>query len=92
MLLVTLISLSAGIVLGLRFKALVLAPAAAAVFALVFVIGMAHAETPWLFAVTLAAGIGCLQIGYFAGALIRHVLASSRTNRVRGNSLAADSR
>jgi hypothetical protein len=84
-----LISLLAGMVLGLRFRVLVLVPTTAMVAALAVSIGFMRALTTWVVVLAVAASIAGLQIGYFAGTIVRHWLPSARTNRARPTSLAA---
>jgi len=66
------VCLLAGLLLGQRFKVLVLVPAAAVVLALSF----AGAETHWPIALTAVAAMICLQIGYLLGLGLRHVLSA----------------
>lgn len=84
-----LISVLFGMVLGLRFRALVLVPAMAVVIALVVSVALMRAQTSGIVVLVVAASVAGLQIGYFAGAIVRHWLPSARTNPVRPTSLAA---
>jgi hypothetical protein len=83
-----LITLLAGVTLGLRFRALILVPTMATVIALVFAVEVARSEPLRSLVLTLAATVASLQIGYFAGALLRHALPSSRHGSVRRGALA----
>jgi hypothetical protein len=75
------VSLIVGLLLGWRFKALALVPTAA--IALIFVIaqGSARGDSSWWIVVVAAATISGLQIGYFVGLWLRHILAAARSSR-----------
>jgi hypothetical protein len=82
------ISVVAGVVLGLRYKVLILVPAVmfAATFAVI--VGVAHADSAWFIVLmTVALGVA-VQIGYLAGIFLRAVVewvwALLIRNRTRG--------
>jgi len=87
MMTLALISLLAGMVLGQRFKVLILIPATA--LALVFATGtgIVRADTVWSIVLMATAAAASLQIGYLVGVAIRHVLVAGRASRLRAASL-----
>ena len=74
----SILTLSAGILLGLRFKVLILAPASLGALLVVIGAGVVQADMAWSIGLSAAAAIVCLQIGYLAGNVIRYRLASAR--------------
>jgi hypothetical protein len=72
------INLLIGMVLGQRFKVLVLLPALTFVLVAAVCLGISRNEGLWPTAGLAAAAIASLQIGYFAGICIRHTLAAAR--------------
>lgn len=84
--------LIAGMVLGQRFKVLVLLPASSFALIIVVVAGIANAETGWSIALQSAAGLISLQIGYIAGIALRHSLIASRAARLRSSGLTSPMR
>jgi hypothetical protein len=72
------IAVVVGIVLGLRYKVLVLVHAV--LFALNFsiIVGVARADSFWSIVVTTAAVVTALQLGYLAGVGIRATIESIR--------------
>jgi hypothetical protein len=87
-----LISVLFGMVLGLRFRALVLVPAMAMVIAFVVTVALMRGQATGIAMLSVAASVAALQIGYFAGAIVRHWLPAARANRMRATSLAAPGR
>jgi hypothetical protein len=87
MMTLAMVSLLVGMVLGQRFKVLVLMPTIA--IALVFAIGagMAHADTVWWIVLMAAAAATSLQIGYLIGIGIRYVLVAAQAGRSPATSL-----
>lgn len=79
-----------GAVLGMRFKILILAPAAAGVIVAAVATGMVRGEN--LSAVLLAGllAIICLQIGYLGGILTRYTITLARAGS-RKTSLQTES-
>lgn len=84
-LIVALITLFAGMVLGLRFKVLILLPAIACGFPLGFVLGFARADALWAAALMAAVAVISLQIGYLAGAGFRYGLHAQRFTGIVSN-------
>jgi hypothetical protein len=80
---VVLLSLLAGMVLGQRFKVLILAPAILLALPPVVAFGYARGDAGFTVALACLAAIGCLQIGYVFGIGIRHLLLVARASRLR---------
>ncbi len=78
------ISLLVGMVLGRRFKVLVLVPAIALTLMLTIGTGIVRADALWAIVATAVATIASLQIGYLAGTGIRHLMVAARASRLRG--------
>jgi hypothetical protein len=76
----TIFSLLAGLVLGQRFRVLVLLPAIALVLGVAGV-GMAHADGIWWTALTAAAAVTALQIGYLIGLVVWQIPVIGRVGR-----------
>ena len=72
----------AGILLGLRFKVLVLVPAT--LLAAIFVIASGH--EPKMIALTLMGTVVLLQIGYFVGSTLRAIIRAHLPARSSGTS------
>ncbi len=70
MVILALISLLAGVVLGLRFKVLVVVPASTATLLVAAGIGLGRADSVWTIVLMAAAAVTSLQIGYFGGGII----------------------
>lgn len=86
MIILTLLSLLTGMVLGLRFKVLILVPAIGCALFIALIVGVARAEVLWPAAMA-AAGVASVQIGYLAGIGLRYFLAASRMSGLRSGSL-----
>jgi hypothetical protein len=73
-----------GIVLGLRYKILILVPAVP--FAMIFaiIVGVARADSFWSIALTTVAVVTAVQLGYLAGIVIHAAIASLRPPRKEG--------
>ena len=85
---ISIICLLAGLVLGQRFKVLVLVPATALMLALTVVAGLAGGYSiPLLVFAAVAAAVS-LQIGYLLGLGIHQVLIGVRANRTHPNAVA----
>lgn len=78
------VSLLVGMVLGHRFKVLILVPAI--FLAILFAVGsgVARAETAWTVVATAAIAACGLQIGYLFGTGIRRIMVLARASRLRG--------
>jgi len=81
------VCLLAGMVLGQRFKVMVLVPAAMLVFALTIAGGLVQGDAFWLTALMAMAAAASLQTGYLFGLGIRHVLMGERANPSHASSL-----
>ena len=81
MIIFTAAALLIGIILGLRFKVLILAPAIAFGSAATLGAGIGHENSNWTILLALVLVITALQIGYFGGALIRTVGAEARARK-----------
>ena len=77
----TMISLLVGMVLGQRFKVLVLMPTVAIALILVIGVGVARADTAWWIVLMVVAAATSLQIGYLMGIGVRHALVAARASR-----------
>jgi hypothetical protein len=73
-----LISFLAGMVLGQRFKVLILVPACALIAVVALVDGFVRTEAFWQMALMATMGLVSLQTGYFIGVGVRHILAGER--------------
>jgi hypothetical protein len=73
-------SLLFGVVLGLRFTVLSLAPAIMVTFFAALVTCIARAEASWIAVLTIGASLASLQIGYFLGLAARHRLIRTPGN------------
>jgi len=71
------ISLLVGAALGQRFKVMVLMPVIAIVLVLVVATGVWLAQTAWVIVLMAATAATCVQIGYFVGIAIHHVLSTT---------------
>lgn len=76
-------------VLGQRFKMLVLAPAVLLTLLLAAGIGVARAETLGTIALHAAGLIACLQCGYLLGLGIRQLSVVARAKRLRSASVVS---
>jgi hypothetical protein len=72
-----------GMVLGQRFKMLILAPASLITLLLAVGAGVARAETGWMIAVTAAGLIASLQCGYLLGLAIHQLSVLARARRMQ---------
>jgi hypothetical protein len=81
------ISLLVGMVLGQRFKVLVLLPTIAIAVLFAIGVGIAQADTAWWIFLTAAATATSLQIGYLAGCGIRYTLVVARASRSTATSV-----
>jgi membrane protein DedA with SNARE-associated domain len=77
MMMLSMVSLLVGVVLGQRFKVIVLIPATAIVLVLAVATGVTPAQTAWSIILMVAAAATSMQIGYLIGIGVRHVLAAS---------------
>jgi hypothetical protein len=83
MMMLAVITLLTGVLLGMRFKCLVLVPAVALATVAVVAGGVAHDEAAGAIALaTLIAAVG-LQVGYLGGLFVNHAAIVIRAARVR---------
>jgi hypothetical protein len=87
MMTLTMVSLLVGMVLGQRFKVLVLMPTIAMALVLAIGAGVARADAVWWIVLMAAATATSLQIGYLIGIGIRHILVATRASRSPATSL-----
>jgi hypothetical protein len=59
-----------GVLLGLRFKVLVLVPASLLATAVITVSGFVSGHEPGMIALTVFGAVASLQIGYFVGGIL----------------------
>jgi hypothetical protein len=85
--LLVLVSLLIGMVLGQRFKVLVLAPGIGLALIVTITVGLARADALWAIAVMSIAVVSSLQIGYLLGTGIRHLIVAARASRLRTGAL-----
>jgi hypothetical protein len=81
------ISLLVGMVLGQRFRVLVLLPTIAIVVLVTVGAGLVQADSGWSIVLMAAATAASLQIGYLAGIAIRHIMVVARASRSPAASL-----
>jgi NADH:ubiquinone oxidoreductase subunit 6 (subunit J) len=74
MITISMVSFLVGAALAQRFKVKVLVPAIVIFSGFSIVIGGAHAQPAWSIVLMVATTATCLQIGYFVGIYMRHVL------------------
>jgi len=83
------LSLLVGMVLGQRFKVLVLVPAVATSLVVVLGLGIARSQSLEALGLSAIAVIVAVQIGYLLGLGIRHLLVVVRAGRLRAASFAS---
>jgi hypothetical protein len=71
MLMVSVIAALFGVILGLRFKVLVLVPTMLLVLAAALADGISRGQTPVHIVAAALIGLAALQVGYLAGVAIR---------------------
>jgi hypothetical protein len=82
-----LLFLSAGLILGTRFKVLVLVPATALSALALIVGGVASGWSLGSLLLMAFLASACLQLGYLSGAIVRHTVIEPRANSLRRLSL-----
>jgi hypothetical protein len=87
-----LISLLAGMVLGQRFKVLVVVPAIAAWLLVAIGYGIASDGGPGPTMLLAALAVASLQIGYLSGVAIRYTLSAARASGLRSTSVSQPTR
>lgn len=78
-----------GVVLGLRFKVLILVPAMVLVAAVTIGIGIAHGDGLWSLLLETVLTITALQVGYLGGTIVHFVIVGARHIRALPRSTAA---
>jgi hypothetical protein len=86
MITLAMISLLVGMVLGQRFKVLVLLPAIALALVLTVGGGIVRSDSTWWIVLMAATAAATLQVGYVIGVGIRHVLVAAPASRTLANS------
>lgn len=81
MITLSIVSFLVGAALGQRFKVMVLMPAILIVPGISIVTGIAHVQSAWAIALMVATAAICLQIGYFVGIGVHHLLAAALSRR-----------
>jgi hypothetical protein len=79
------IGIAVGIVLGLRYKILILVPAVLFAMTVAVVIGVARADSVWSIVLMTSAVVTAVQLGYLAGAVIHAVIIAIRPPRKEGD-------
>lgn len=80
------IGIVVGIVLGLRYKVLILVPAVLFVIVLAIVIGVARADSAWSIVLMTIVAATAVQLGYLAGIVIHAIIAVIFPPRKEDNS------
>lgn len=73
-----------GVVLGLRYKILILVPAVLFAMILAIVVGVGRADSFWSIVLATVALVIALQVGYLAGIAIHAAIAAMRPPRKDG--------
>ena len=90
MLVSSILVLLVGILIGLRFKVVILAPASLGVLLCVIGAGVVRADMPLSIGFSAAVAIVCLQVGYLAGIVIPPVgIGSAGSTLVRCQPVSA---
>jgi len=80
----TIISVLAGIALGLRYKVLILVPAVAVAMLFAIIIGVAHAYRFWSIVPAMVIVGTAVQFGYLAGIVMRAAIRSICAHTIGG--------
>jgi hypothetical protein len=72
------ISFVVGVVLGLKFKVLILVPAIGFAAAIISAGGVANGESIWHLTLAVAVAAISVQVGYLGGTVLRHILDAAR--------------
>jgi hypothetical protein len=81
MILLSTVSLLAGLLLAQRFRVMVLIPASVIVVGLAVGTGATHVYTVWSIILITAMAATSLQIGYLIGIGVRHFVMAAVSNR-----------
>lgn len=68
------ISVLAGIALGLRYRVVILVPAVASIVIFAIVIGVARGDDLWSITLAIVAAATAVQVGYLVGIAIRAIV------------------
>lgn len=77
----------AGLILGTRFKVLILLPATAVCALALIAEGIASGRSLGSLLLMALSASACLQLGYLCGAIVRHTVIQPRANSLRPLSL-----
>jgi hypothetical protein len=80
----TIISILAGIALGLRYKVVILVPAVTLAIIFAMIVGIARADHVWSIILAMVALGTAVQLGYLAGTAIRAAVGSIRAPAIGG--------
>jgi hypothetical protein len=80
---VALIALMTGLVLGTRYRFLILVPATVIAVIAILAIGLAHAGDTGSMVVAMLIAAVCLQAGYVTGLCARYAAVMMRAARIR---------
>ena len=83
MLMLAMITLMTGVLLGTRFKFLILIPATVFAAVAILTVGVAHADDAGSIAVAMLVAVICLQAGYLGGLFARYAAVMMRAARIR---------
>jgi len=78
------ISVLAGITLGLRYRVLILVPAVMIAMIFAVIVGIAQADRFWSIILAMVIFGTAVQIGYLAGTVLRVAIESIRTSCIGG--------
>lgn len=81
------ISLLVGMLVGQRFRVLVLLPSILLSAAFTIGVGLAHAEANWMIVAMTVLATVSMQIGYLLGATAHHLMLLARASRISSRSL-----
>jgi hypothetical protein len=73
---IVVVSVLAGIILGLRFKVMILVPAITLAMLFAVVVGVARADPFWSILLTIILLGSAVQVGYLAGIVMRAAISS----------------
>ena len=82
MLILSLISLLAGALLGMRFKVLILVPAICLALLAILAVGISSSVSFSFIALAMVLAAACLQLGYLIGIAARYAMAGARAGRI----------
>ena len=83
MLAIAMITFMTGILLGMRFRFLILIPATVFAFVAILAVGIAHADDASSMMVAMVIAAICLQAGYIGGLFGRFAAVVMRAARIR---------